>query len=163
GRRGKEMCGHLARDRQILGERLALPAQHVGTVRDEPLILDEPRRPAGAAWKVCRRDWPLPVRGRRRRGGHVTFEAGIARRRVLHPERALWAEIHPPLRGPRFRRPRVPLAPGVAASFEGLGLGSIQTAFVLEEMREPRRLDLVTKIHGRVSPERDRTEAVAFA
>ncbi len=45
---GKQMRGDLSRDDDRFGERIGDVGAHVGTPVHEPLIFDQPRRPAAA-------------------------------------------------------------------------------------------------------------------
>ena len=147
-----------------LGQRRRLPAEHVGAIVDEALVLDQPRRPLRAAGEVGGLDRPLPVRHRVRRIGDVAVVAGRAGGgRRIHAEHLVGAEVEADRLRLLGRRPLAPAPPLVGAGLEGERFGEVARALVLQEEGEERRLHLVAEVGRRVAAERDRAERRAVA
>src|SRR5579871_2936048 len=69
----EDVAGH----RNVAGQWPCLPAQNVGTLVHESLILHQPRRPSGRT-AIGRLDGTMPVSNRMRRIGDVAVELRAA-------------------------------------------------------------------------------------
>src|ERR1041385_9059298 len=79
-------------------------------------------------------------------------------RRRIERQLVVGVEVQPSRRDVRAQRPAVAPLPRVRTALEGERLGQIQLAFVLEPVREPRRLDVATEFLRGRAPEVDVTE-----
>src|SRR5262249_11066067 len=140
-----QLRGELAGDDQIAIERTAGPRGDVGTVVDEALIGNLPAAPI--ACRISRRNGPLPIRHGARRVGDVLHVA-IARRRQIERQHTVRLQIE--LRWRRRWRPRRVHLPGVRARLERRRLPWKLLAGAVEPVTEPRRLDLLAELDGRI-------------
>ena len=155
--RGEQAGGDPPGDRDVLGERLRLPAQDVRPQVGEALIADEPRPPARAPRVIGRLDRPRPVGHGPGRVGNVAVEgAGRLGRGRLEGQPPVLPEIQAAVLGEFPGRPFVVNLPGVGPGLEGDRLGDLPAALVLQKMGEERGLDPLPKILGGIGAELDR-------
>ena len=161
--RGEEAREDLARDGHVRAERLGLPAEHVGPVVDEALVLGQPGEPAGVV-RVGHLDRPPPVGHRARRVRDVAVELPVAfPGRRVEGELAAGVEVELALGRLLDRRPGGVRLPLVAPGLERLRLGEIERALALEVVGEPGGLNLLAEMLPRRLPEIDVPQLLARA